>query len=441
MGYPVEFYNMFKNSSEYGDAKNLGGDVPKEGMLIVGSSYTPTFDNGMSIQTGLVNLEKGQNTSFSFLTYMENPTSSHSPFLYLDQHGTKGRPTEIGKNDEYYQTSGNWHYKHGNNILIYYSLDNENFDEAIPFRTNSSQDKNDMKSSKPHPWEKIINLQRLSPGLHTIRFWAKDTQDRTGKAVSQPVEDIVDVKERFDGPPLIFITSPLFDSDLYNPFESKKSFINLKGTWFADPDAKVKISYSFKGDKKNQLYYLDDSLINKNTWHIDNLNIFKFSDGLPHEIDFEIHDNKNHLPGKTSFTFIFSGTNLSLEIPEKFNFGKINVMPHINLNIKPDIIGNLIINDRRLPNSKHVYLKLDREDFIAGDKKLNSKLVWKDKIIPTSSQFVLDTFSPPTNVEHFKETDYTEELKKYLSLQIDNFNPSESGHYTSKFSWSLEDTI
>lgn len=395
-------------------------------------------------------LNPGDSVNMSYITYIDAETKKH-PNIILSNNGTVDNPDELKASDKTYHITGNWFDYSNQNVQLFYTMDNENMESAIPFHTGE-QSIADMEIGKPHHWELNRPIQNLDHGLHTVRIFARtyvQNPDGTYKPYDSDVHTTVfRINTNATNTPQIEIDSPLNNSSEKNTYTPTTDTIDLGGEWSdADSDS-VNFYYSLDGQPK-QIFKeaVENSPKGKPIhWRYDDFPIDKIVDDKIHQLKI-IAQDANGNAGEDTLYFKNSPGYFTVESPQYIDFGLIHHINQKSVKVNPKLDSNLLIRDTRKYKFNPIKLSLKiaqlrQQNTSNADSALDADFYWGKDIIPIDNQFFPIGESQAKNPDNWETvSDFTDVVNKKLSanIDLDSMNTSGSKKYSAKWYWCATD--
>lgn len=131
---------------------------------------------------------------------------------------------------------------------------------------------------------------------------------------------------------------------------------------------------------------------------------------------------------------------ISIYAPGDINFGVKHMAPNSETDAKPSFTENLIVDDHRKMEKRDtpVNISFQTEEFKLkndSDNILDTQLYWKNRELREQEEYTFENFEKKNRVilnDLFKEN---------IHLKIKSDKPVKQGHFVSKWTWSLTESL
>ncbi|MQS88772.1 hypothetical protein [Companilactobacillus mishanensis] len=435
------YYQSFSDLEDTGDK----GIEPGAGKQWVNGRW----DAGLAMHTKNQKLKRNQSVYMNYRTLLEMPPHV-IPGIELHQVGSEENPDVIQPDDKSYMLSGSWYDYTKTRVEILGTLDDANTKEATRLLsgTQSEEEKTDGVS---HGWEYDMPLDGVSPGKHTIRVWARNSDGK----ISEVKKVVILVPKSASDIPQIQIASPAANTSEDDPYNPIHQEFDLKGGWSDSHCDFVNITYRIGDGEEKVLYekYKNPTPGRIMPWYLKNFQIDEFNDLDMHELTFTITCESGKSNSDTLY-FQHKEGSYQFITPNTIDFGLHNLAPTKSIRSQPQLAGKLKVLDYRSQESSSlkVFLNVnkflkeepdtdDDEKAVTQPESLESSFYWHDTYLQINKETQISGEILPDESVWLKTTDLTREFEKSFALFLKANKNQGNGNYVSTWTWTATDSL
>ncbi|WP_056979773.1 hypothetical protein [Companilactobacillus nodensis] len=441
---PEKMFNAFYYDSDPGDKGFDPGAGKRLGKLHKKkesdktkyiSENEPLWDSGITMHTEHQTLEVGDSVKLSYSRTVDLNRENFAPVNYLDQRDTDDNPDIINNDTSEYKLSGAWYDFDSNDVDLYVSFDNDNFESAKQIESYNQKDEEKV-AGVPHDWETNLDLTDKDPGKHRVYIWFKDKEGN----VSIVDKTVIYLPQKATEAPQIKIINP--ESTETTPFIPNTEIFKVDGIW-NDKDSKTIKSIKYSLDNEKELFIntnLKNPGNNNNVkWELSKFNMSKIGDTRIHKLKVTIEDAEKH-QGSDILYFKRSPGAFEIVAPEYIDFGQQILAGEDSPHLHPKFDQKVEVNDYRQKTSVPLKVFVKMSEFESVDSK-NLKVphsVYLDDQLKSNDVFLGETQSPNDD-NNMTCTDFTKKVKEGICIVFRCDGNAKTGSFTSEWTWIAQD--